>query len=180
MQTEEIEPRRFRIPGDEVHGLDRAPRGPLHQVVERGDRDYAARVLVEGEADVAVVRARKDLRLGEPVEAVRLLHDPDERLLAVRVAVDLPQVLLRDRRGEKRMTRRENPPNGFDCMTGERGRHGRLLLDLRGVAVAYGRVRPDDARPLRMSRGGTAVGAPRGRARLRIDDDPRRVDQARL
>src|SRR3989442_11550605 len=74
MQADELETHRLRIPGDEVHGLDGAARGPLHQVVERGDRDDAARVLVEREPHVAVVRPRQDLRLRVPVQAGGLLH----------------------------------------------------------------------------------------------------------
>src|SRR5207247_2650414 len=93
MQAEELEPHRLRIPGDEVHALDRGARRALHQVVQGRDRDDPTGVGIEGEADVAEIGPREDFRFGEAVESGRLRHDPDERLLTICVAVDFPPTL---------------------------------------------------------------------------------------
>src|SRR5205823_3285328 len=97
MQAEELEPHRLRIPGDEVHALDRGACRALHQVVQGRDRDDPTGVGIEGEADVAEIGPREDLRFGEAVQSGRLRHDPHERLLTIGVAVDFPKILCADR-----------------------------------------------------------------------------------
>src|SRR3972149_11819806 len=134
VQAHEVQPQRPRVAGHEIHALARAARGALHQIVERRDRHDALPVAVEREANVAEVRPGEELRLGEAVEALGLLHDADERLVPVRLPVQPPEVLLCDRLAQERMARREDATDRLDRMAREGDREARLPLNLRGVA----------------------------------------------
>src|SRR5438034_10124788 len=127
MQADELEAHRLRIPGDEVHALDRVACGALHQVVERGHRYDAAGVLVEREPDIAEVRPGEDLRLRETVQAGGLDDDPHERLAPVRLPIDPPQILRRHGFPEERMARREDAAHRLDRVARKRDPHAGLL-----------------------------------------------------
>src|SRR4051812_20301047 len=74
----------------EVHTLHRRAGRALHQVVDRADADPPTGRFVQREADIGVVAAGQDLRLGLAVGTLALAHDPHERLAAIGRAVGAP------------------------------------------------------------------------------------------
>src|SRR5690606_36000471 len=116
------------------------PGRALHQVVDRSHDDQPLAVRIQLPADVAVVRARQDLRLRVAVDAARFLHQADERLLAIHAPVDLPQILVCQRLLEEDVGCRQDAAHRLDAGHGEVyvRRHavdGQLLQDLGAVPV---------------------------------------------
>ncbi len=98
-------------------------------------------MLIQLPADIAIVGAGEDLRLGEAVEAARLLDQPDKRLLAVHAPVDLPEILIGQRLLQEDVRGRQNAAHRLDTSHGEADLrplpiHGQLLEDLGRMPVA--------------------------------------------
>src|SRR5258708_3606495 len=72
-----------------VTSLPAVPRRAFDQVVDRAEGHHAIATRIQREADVGEVRPRKQLRFGITKDAAAFLHDPDEWLRRVSLAIDL-------------------------------------------------------------------------------------------
>ena len=89
-------------PTHNIHRLHAVAGGALDQVVYGRHHHNSFALRVPFEADIAVVRAGKDLRLGIAINAGALFDDPNERLFTVLLPVNLPngfvvQIFLQER-----------------------------------------------------------------------------------
>ncbi len=168
MHRESVEPQRFVEAERDVEILNRLAGRALHEVVDAGDHDELAARPLDAPADVAVVRVRDVLDLGQIAAG-----QPHER----RVGIGRLERAL-DRSGvhavgQARVDRFEDPAVERHEMRNERDVHPELLLDLglmpmrehsvrRDAAVHFGKVR---------ALGRRLAGA--GDPRLRVDDHAR-------
>src|SRR5919198_3852370 len=155
METHKAETRVLSESAGDVHRLHAITGCALHEVVDRGEHDYAATARIRDEADVGEVRPGHQLRLGIPVDPGALLHDPHERLRGVGLTVQAPQGLVVERGLRIHVRRREHA--AYELHRRHREIHAwhrtaqrQLLLDLRRMAVTDGPERAHDPDPLWM------------------------------
>src|SRR5690242_15901470 len=150
MQSGELEAGRLGEAARHVHRLNAIACGPLHQVVDGAERDDALAAWISGEPDIREVRSGQEPRLRVAEDAGALLHDPDERLVGVRLAVRAPAGLVVDAALHRHVRGGQYPANELDRGDGQLNADAELLLDLRGVPVADRLERADDTGALRM------------------------------
>src|SRR3979409_2750658 len=97
MKPHEAEAGVFGHSAGHVHRLHAIAGGALDEVIDRAERHDALAARIRREADVGEVRPREQLRLGIAKDATAFLHDPDEGLHAVKLPVDLPELLVVER-----------------------------------------------------------------------------------
>src|SRR5579884_371512 len=119
METGKPEPGCLLKPKADVHSLHRLAGRTLHEVVQRSQNDDAIARRVRLEADIAVVAAGENLRLGKAIVSLSLLDDADEGLGAVDVPIDPPEVTIRQPFPSEDVRGGQDAPNSLDAGGGE-------------------------------------------------------------
>ena len=95
-----------------VHGVDGLAGGAFHEVVDGGDDDQTRTGQLE--ANVTIIGAGQYLGFRVAINPLPFFDDSDERLLAINLAVGLPDVFFGCALTDKKMGRYQDTPNHFD------------------------------------------------------------------
>src|SRR5215467_3656888 len=94
MKAGEFQAERFIEPAHQVKGLDRLASRSFHQIVDRADDDETVRFFVALKSDITIIRAGEPFGLREAVSSVGFANNTDERLVAVILPKNLPNILV--------------------------------------------------------------------------------------
>src|SRR5438270_3695129 len=83
MQTWKGQSQRFVPTIHTVERLYRVSSGTLHQIIEGCDDDHPLLMRIKLEADITIIAARQNLRLGVAVDTIALFDQANERLMLV-------------------------------------------------------------------------------------------------